>query len=84
MELPGFRRISAMRIDVHQHIWTQPLLSALAERERLPFVRQSGGVTVLHCADERPYVIDVESEAPERRAALVRSDGIDLAVIAVG
>jgi predicted TIM-barrel fold metal-dependent hydrolase len=72
-----------MQIDVHQHIWTEPLLNALAARRTLPFVRRTGGLTVLHCADERPYVIDVESESPDRRSSLMQSDGIELAVIAL-
>jgi predicted TIM-barrel fold metal-dependent hydrolase len=72
-----------MQIDVHQHIWTEPLLAALAVRKSLPFVRRSDGLTVLHSADERPYVIDVASEAPARRANLVTADGIDVALIAL-
>jgi 6-methylsalicylate decarboxylase len=72
-----------MQIDVHQHIWTEPLLDALAARRTLPFVRRSDGLTVLHCADERPYVIDVGSESPHQRANLLQSDGIDLALIAL-
>jgi predicted TIM-barrel fold metal-dependent hydrolase len=72
-----------MQIDIHQHIWTEPLLDRLAVRRSLPFVRRTDGLTVLHCADEQPYVIDTEAEAPLRRASLVRSDGIDLAVIAL-
>jgi predicted TIM-barrel fold metal-dependent hydrolase len=72
-----------MQIDVHQHIWTEPLLDALAVRKSLPFVRRSDGLTVLHSVDERPYVIDVASEAPARRASLVTADGIDLALIAL-
>jgi 6-methylsalicylate decarboxylase len=72
-----------LQIDVHQHIWTAPLVDALEARESLPFVRRSNGLTVLHCADERPYVIDLESESPTRRAELVAADGIDLALIAI-
>jgi 6-methylsalicylate decarboxylase len=72
-----------MKVDSHQHIWTEPLLDALERRERLPLVRRDGGVTVLHSAGELPYVIDVEAEAPARRAARVRDDGLDLAVIAI-
>jgi 6-methylsalicylate decarboxylase len=71
------------RVDVHQHLWTAPLLDALAARERLPFVRRTGGVTILHCAGEQPYAIDVCAEAPAQRASLVRSDRLDLAVIAL-
>jgi 6-methylsalicylate decarboxylase len=70
-------------VDVHQHIWTEPLIEALAARRSLPFVDRSGGLTVLHSADERPYVIDVESETHARRASLHASDGIDLALIAL-
>src|SRR5436305_1930674 len=51
----------SMLTDVHQHIWTEPLLERLAARERLPFVRRTDGVTVLHSAAEQPYVIDVEA-----------------------
>lgn len=72
-----------MRIDVHQHIWTEPLLDALAQRRTLPFVRHESGLTVLHSAGERPYVIDTEAELPERRAGLVRADGLDRALIAI-
>jgi 6-methylsalicylate decarboxylase len=72
-----------MQIDVHQHIWTEPLLDALSVRSSLPFVRHANGLTVLHSADEQPYVIDVESETPLHRASLVRRDGIDLALIAL-
>jgi hypothetical protein len=70
-----------MKIDVHQHIWTEPLVSALAARSELPFVRRESGLTVLYLAGERPYVIDVESEAYERRAALVELDGLDRALV---
>lgn len=73
----------SLQIDVHQHIWTDPLLDALAVRDSLPFVRRSDGLTVLHSVGERPYVIDVESEAPARRAHLVAVDGLDLAVISL-
>jgi predicted TIM-barrel fold metal-dependent hydrolase len=72
-----------MRVDVHQHIWTTALLARLAARQMPPMVRRSNGRTVLHSRAEQPYLIDVAPEAPERRAALVRSDGLDLALIAI-
>jgi predicted TIM-barrel fold metal-dependent hydrolase len=71
------------QLDLHQHIWTEPLLEALAMRHRLPFVRRSDGLTVLHSANERPYVIDVRSETPHRRRRLLHEDGIDRALIAL-
>ncbi len=72
-----------MRIDVHQHLWTEPLIDALARRGTPPFVRRSDGLTMLHSAGEQPYVIDLAAEAPDRRAALVHADGLDLALIAI-
>ncbi len=60
-----------MKIDVHQHLWSEPLVQALEARRELPFVRHEHGLTVLFGAGERPYVIDLQSEEPERRAALV-------------
>ncbi len=70
-----------MRIDVHQHLWTEPLVEALAARRELPFVRMEHGLTVLYLAGERPYVIDLHSEAPAERAALVERDGLDRALL---
>ncbi len=70
-------------VDIHQHVWTAPLLDALAERESLPFVRRDDGLTVLHSGGELPYVIDTDGESPDRRAALLRRDGADLAVVAL-
>jgi hypothetical protein len=71
------------RADVHQHLWTPPLLEALADRSRLPFARRSDGIAVLYCAGDQAWVIDVERESPGERADLVRTDGLDLALIAL-
>ena len=71
------------RIDVHQHIWTAPLLDALARRDRLPFVRHADGIAVLHCAGEQAWAVDTNAEHPARRADLLRADGIDHALIAL-
>ena len=72
-----------MLTDLHQHLWTEPLIDALGARSSLPFVRRTRGVTVLHSAAELPYVIDLESETPVRRASLLRADGVDRAVVAL-
>jgi 6-methylsalicylate decarboxylase len=75
------RRVA--RADIHQHLWTRPLLDALTARERLPFVRRTQGMAVLHCAGEQAWAIDLESETPHRRADLVQADGLDFALIAL-
>jgi hypothetical protein len=73
---------SPMKTDIHQHLWTEPLVQALAQRRELPFVRyEHHGLTVLFLAGERPYVIDLTSEAPVRRAALVQRDGLHRALL---
>jgi hypothetical protein len=77
----GFDIPTGVRVDVHQHVWTEPLLWELQRREELPFVREEKGLTVLHLAGERPYVIDREAESPDRRAALVERDGLDHALV---
>jgi hypothetical protein len=72
-----------MTADLHQHVWTTPLLDALARRDRLPFVRRADGLTVLHCGGELPYVIDTAAESADRRAQLLQDDGLDRAVVAL-
>jgi hypothetical protein len=70
-----------MKIDVHQHLWTEPLVQALTSRSEFPFIRREHGLTVLYLTDERPYVIDLSGEDFETRAALVWSDGLDRALV---
>ncbi len=75
--------VTTLRVDVHQHLWTAPLLAALAQRERLPFVRHNGPTAILHCAGECAYAIDTEIETPSHRAAEVRDAGLDHVLIAL-
>lgn len=70
-------------IDIHQHVWTTPLLDALAQRTSLPFIRRTDGLTVLHSGGELPYVIDTAGESPQRRAARLRRDGADRTLVAL-
>jgi hypothetical protein len=72
-----------MRTDLHQHVWTEPLLDALAGRRCAPFVRRSDGLTVLHCPGELPCVIDESAESPAARARLLAADRLDQAVVAI-
>jgi hypothetical protein len=70
-----------MKIDVHQHLWTEPFVQALMDRHELPFVRRDNGLLVLFLAGERPYVIDTSAETPARRSALLELDGLDGALV---
>ena len=58
-----------MTVDLHQHVWTTPLINALARRDRLPFVRRTDGLIVLQSGGELPYVIDNAAESADRRAS---------------
>jgi 6-methylsalicylate decarboxylase len=80
---PGASGTAPMRVDVHQHVWTKPLLDALASRRALPFIERDRGMTVLHSAGERPYMIDVAAEAAEERKHLLAIDGLDCAIVAL-
>jgi 6-methylsalicylate decarboxylase len=71
-----------MRLDVHQHAWTPPLLEALGRRHHLPLVRRRGGTVTIHAAGERPYAIP-GTEHPRRRVADLRAAGLDGAAVAL-
>jgi hypothetical protein len=73
--------VASLKLDVHQHIWTEPLIAALRRREELPFVREEHGLTVLFLAGERPYVIERSGETPAHRASLVHEDGLHGALV---
>ncbi len=70
-----------MQTDVHQHLWTDPLVRALAVRTEFPYVERENGLTVLYLSGERPYVVDLRAEDAERRAELVSHDGLDRALV---
>jgi hypothetical protein len=70
-----------LKIDVHQHLWTEPLVRALAARRELPFVRYDQGLTHLFLTGERPSVLDLSAETPAGRADLVEQDGLDRALV---
>src|SRR5215208_5114350 len=70
------------RVDVHQHLWPEPLLRALSRRREPPrLVRRREGWVVL-LAGEPEAALELADHDPDRRAALVRADGLDRALIA--
>jgi hypothetical protein len=69
-----------MRTDVHQHVWTEPLIGALAARREVPCMRRSGAAWELRLAGEPPCPIAVDDLAG--RAALARADRIDRVLVA--
>jgi predicted TIM-barrel fold metal-dependent hydrolase len=69
-------------IDIHQHLWPEPLLSALSRRREPPMLvrRGTGWALALHGEPEGP--VDLADHDPDARAALVRADGLDRALVA--
>jgi hypothetical protein len=72
-----------LRIDVHQHLWSEPLVEALAARSGLPRVRRRGRVWELELPGEQLCTIDVAGDEPATRGALVHLDGLDQAIVAL-
>jgi 6-methylsalicylate decarboxylase len=72
-----------MRVDVHQHFWSDAFVEALCRRDRVPFGRLEGTRMILHIAGEAPSTIDVAEERRERRAGLLARDGLDCALVAI-
>jgi 6-methylsalicylate decarboxylase len=67
-----------VNIDVHQHIWPQPLIAALRARTGAPRLH---GWT-LELAGEPDYDVAPRDHDPTEREAVARADGYDLVLIA--
>jgi len=72
-----------VRLDVHQHFWSAPLVAALERRDELPLGRRDGDRLTVRLAGEVPAAIDLSGERPQARAALLERDGVDHALIAL-
>jgi predicted TIM-barrel fold metal-dependent hydrolase len=70
-------------MDIHQHLWSEPLVEALARRSAPPYIRRSGHVWELAVPGEPPSKIDVVGDEVATRGALVHLDGLDVAVLSL-
>jgi hypothetical protein len=73
--------MSPTRIDVHQHLWTEPLVAALARRARAPRIRHRAGRWMLELRGEPECEITLDDV--DARAALAEEDGLDRALVAL-
>lgn len=73
----------SLATDVHQHLWPEPLLAALARRRRPPQLRRDGRRWTLLIAGEREWPVDLADHDVEWRARLVAADGLDRALVAL-
>lgn len=72
-----------MAIDIHQHLWPEPLLAALARRPSAPRLRREASGWVLEAPGEAPAVVDLADHDPVRRRARVDGDGLERAYVAL-
>jgi hypothetical protein len=72
-----------LRIDIHQHLWPEPLLGALSRRLRAPRLVRRGGGWTLELMGEPPAPVACADHDPDRRAALVDADGLGQALVAL-
>jgi 6-methylsalicylate decarboxylase len=68
-------------IDIHQHLWPEPLLSALSLRHEPPMLVRRGGGWALRLVGEPEGPVELADHDPDARAALVRADGLDRALV---
>jgi predicted TIM-barrel fold metal-dependent hydrolase len=70
-------------VDIHQHLWPEPLLAALERRHEPPMLRRSGAEWTLRLAGEPEAPVDPGDHDPDRRAALAEADGVGRVLIAL-
>jgi predicted TIM-barrel fold metal-dependent hydrolase len=69
-------------IDIHQHLWPEPLLRELAGRREAPMLVRRGAGWVVRLGGEPESPVDLADHDPDRRAELVRADGLQRALVA--
>lgn len=70
-----------MRIDVHQHLLSQPLLAALERRGAVPSLSRSAGGWTYHLAGEPDSALAAADADQRERTALLDDDGVDRALV---
>jgi 6-methylsalicylate decarboxylase len=69
-------------IDIHQHLWPEPLLGELSRRRSSPMLIRRAAGWMLRLDGEPEAPVDLADHDPERRAALVEADGLERALVA--
>ena len=69
-------------VDIHQHLWPEPLLRALADRHEPPMLVRGAGGWTLRLLGEPEAAVDLADHDPGKRAALADADGLACALVA--
>ena len=68
--------------DIHQHLWPEPLLSALGRRSEPPMLVRGAEGWTLRLAGEPEARVDLAGHDPVARAALADADGLERVLVA--
>jgi predicted TIM-barrel fold metal-dependent hydrolase len=71
------------RVDLHQHLWPEGFISALAARDRSPRVYGSGDGMRLDLGFEPGGPLSAAAHDPDRRLAILDAGEIDAAVVSI-
>jgi 6-methylsalicylate decarboxylase len=74
-------RMPPPRIDVHQHLWPEPFVAALASRTEPPALGRAGREWRLRLAGEPEAPLDLAPQDPATRLAALQADGVDRALV---
>jgi 6-methylsalicylate decarboxylase len=69
-------------IDIHQHLWPEPLLRALGQRSEPPMLVRGAEGWTLRLAGQPTAPVDLASHDPAARAALADADGLACVMVA--
>jgi predicted TIM-barrel fold metal-dependent hydrolase len=68
--------------DVHQHLWPEPLLAALAQRRRAPRLMRHREGWTLRMHGECDWPVELSDHDPDLRRALLDAHAVDRALVA--
>jgi predicted TIM-barrel fold metal-dependent hydrolase len=68
--------------DIHQHLWPEPFLAALARRRRPPRLMRGDGGWTLRMHGERDWPVETADHDAARRIELLDAHGLERALVA--
>jgi hypothetical protein len=77
------RLVGVLAFDIHQHLWPEGVLRALAARADPPYARWENGCWTIALAGEPAFRIDPADHDPQDRADAVTGLGLDRALVAL-
>src|SRR4051794_31741492 len=78
--IPGMPA-TAVRHDVHQHLWPEPFVTALGRRRGAPCVRPDGRGWIIQVPGERDSPFTAATHDAEQRARSLKASGLDVALL---